>query len=200
MATDPFAVKEPPANERRQADRADAVAVNKAVDVLLAEYNALRAEIVSRSSAQAALVGVGLTALGVVVGLVVQKHADQRLLLALPPLALLVNLLWSIENRRIALAGRHIRKHTSVELKARTGLEHTSWEEAVEQRRQGLGVIPSLVADGALLAVFAAAGLVGLLVTPDDLVSPNLRTAEWVIWVAAIGLPVLFAFFNALGR
>jgi hypothetical protein len=36
---------------------------------------------------QAAVVGVGLTGLGVIVGFVVKDQGDRRLLLAVPPLA-----------------------------------------------------------------------------------------------------------------
>ncbi len=41
----------------------------RAVDVAIAEFNALRAEIVSHVTAQAALVGLALTAAGVILGL-----------------------------------------------------------------------------------------------------------------------------------
>jgi hypothetical protein len=53
--------------------------------VAIAEYNALRAEIVSYITAQAALVGLALTAVGVIVGFAVKEGADERILLAIPP-------------------------------------------------------------------------------------------------------------------
>ena len=59
----------------------------KRVDVALAEFNALRAEIVASANAGNALIGVGLTALAVIVGFVVKDEGDERLLLAVPPLA-----------------------------------------------------------------------------------------------------------------
>jgi hypothetical protein len=114
-------------HQRQSAGTADAT---KAVDVMVAEFNALRAEIVARTNSQAALVGVGLTALGVIVGFVVKDKANERLLLALPPLAALVNLLWSIENRRVTLIGAYIREALWPRLQRYTGID-ASWEKDV---------------------------------------------------------------------
>lgn len=54
----------PPSDESPKWDVDDATRFGKSVDVALTEFTALRAEIVSRRTRQAALVGVGLTALG----------------------------------------------------------------------------------------------------------------------------------------
>jgi hypothetical protein len=62
----------------------------RALDVAIAEFNALRSEILSTATAQAALVGIGITALGIIVGFVVQKGGDRRLLLAVPAVAAVV--------------------------------------------------------------------------------------------------------------
>jgi len=154
---------------------------------MLAEFNALRSEIVGRLSSQAALVGIGLTALGVVVGLAVKEDGDQRLLLALPPLAALVNLLWSIENRRVTLAGSYIRKKLWPELQRLSGVPY-SWEKDVQARRSGHGVLFSLLAEGMLVVVFAGTALIGLVVA-DDTVSGKLDAAEWVLVVVAFVVP-----------
>jgi hypothetical protein len=44
----------------------------KSVDVALAEFNALRAEVAGRISAQSTFLGAGLTALGLIAGFVVK--------------------------------------------------------------------------------------------------------------------------------
>jgi hypothetical protein len=59
---------------------------DRAVDVGLAEFETLRAEIVNHLSAQAAVVGLGLTGLGVIIGFSVKEGGSERLLLAIPPL------------------------------------------------------------------------------------------------------------------
>ncbi len=72
---------------------------DKAIDVALAEFQALRNEIISHITTQAAVVGLGLTALGVIFGVVV-NNGEERLLLAVPPIALLVVMLHMAETFR----------------------------------------------------------------------------------------------------
>jgi hypothetical protein len=107
----------------------------RAVDVAIAEFNALRAEIVSHVTAQAALVGLALTAAGVILGFTVKEGADQRLLLAIPPLTLLVVLLHTAETFRAALIGRYIATELWEDLEGRVG-KLRSWEARVAERRQ----------------------------------------------------------------
>jgi hypothetical protein len=171
------------------------LAASRAVDVLLAEFNALRAEIVARSNSQSALVGVGLTAVGVIVGLVVKDNGDQRLLLALPPLGALVNLLWSIENRRVTLAGAYIREALWPRLKLLTKVD-ISWEIEVQRRRSSArSVIFPVLAEGSLVAVFAGAAIAGQLVAGDE-VSKTLQICGWVLAGLAVLLPAGFAWKN----
>ena len=108
----------------------------KAVDVAIAEFGALRAEIVSHVTAQAALVGLALTAAGVIVGFTVKEGADQRLLLAIPPLTLLVVLLHTAETFRAALIGRYIAVELWGDLEGRVG-KLSSWEAKVAQPEGG---------------------------------------------------------------
>jgi hypothetical protein len=181
-----------PATAQRQAA---AAAASRAVDVLLAEFNALRAEIVARTNSQAALVGVGLTALGVIVGFVVKDKANERLLLALPPLAVLVNLLWSIENRRVTLIGAYIREALWRTLQNYTDIT-ISWENEVQERRAtGLKAIFSVMAEGTLIATFAGAAIAGQWVASDK-VSGALEICGWVLAVFAAVLPAWFALKN----
>lgn len=74
---------------------------DRVVDVALAEFNALRAEIVGHTTAQYAFVGVALTALGVILGLVIREGGDGRLPLAVPPLTALVSLLHAAISYRL---------------------------------------------------------------------------------------------------
>lgn len=100
----------------------------------IAEFNALRAEIVSHVTAQAALIGLALTAAGVIVGFTVKEGADQRLLLAIPPLTLLVVLLHTAETFRASLIGQYIATELWEELEGQVGRLH-SWEARVAARR-----------------------------------------------------------------
>lgn len=107
----------------------------KAIDVAIAEFNALRTEIVSYISTQAALVGLALTAGGLIVGFTVKEHVDQRLLLAIPLLTLLVVSLHTAASFRSALIGRYIDNVLWANLKKHVG-EIPSWEAEVAKRRQ----------------------------------------------------------------
>jgi hypothetical protein len=136
----------------------------KAVDVAVAEFNALRAEIVSHVTAQAALVGLALTAAGVIVGFTVKDGADQRLLLALPPLALLVVLLHTAETFRSALIGRYIATELWEDLEERVG-DLRSWEARVAERRQRhvLLLLPEMfLLEFPAMAIFILAGVYAL--------------------------------------
>lgn len=107
----------------------------RVIDVAIAEFNALRAEIVSHVTAQAALVGLALTAAGVIVGFTVKEGADQRLLLIIPPLTLLVVLLHTAETFRAALIGRYIATELWPDLEGQVG-KLRSWEANVIDRRR----------------------------------------------------------------
>jgi hypothetical protein len=137
---------------------------NSARDVALAEFNALRAEINNRMTTTAALVGVGLTALGVIVSLVVKEDGDERLLLTVPPLAIAVNFLWAVENRQVGLIGRYIRTRLWPYL--REGDDRLpSWEEDCAERRHGLvNVLRSIGTDFALTLVFVVAAASSLVI------------------------------------
>jgi hypothetical protein len=107
----------------------------RAIDVAIAEFNALRDEIVSHVAAQAALIGLALTAAGVIVGFTVKDGANQKLLLAIPPLTLLAVLLHTAETFRSALISKYIATELWEDLEGRVG-KLRSWEAGVANRRQ----------------------------------------------------------------
>jgi hypothetical protein len=175
-----------------------------AVEAGLAEFNALRAEINSRMTAQAALVGVGLTGLGVIVGLVVKEHGDHRLLLAVPPLAVSVNFLWAVENRQVGLIGEYIRTLLWPYL-ARTDKELPSWEDECAKRRRGVtNILRSIFTDFAMTMVFAGAAITSLLILGERVnvdghrvkVSFGLRLFDWVLAILALVVPFAMTIGN----
>lgn len=147
---------------------------DRAVDVALAEFNALRAEIVSRFTAQAALVGLGLTTLGVIIGFTVEKNADKDLLLAVPPLTLLVVLLHTAETYRSTQIGTYIGEELWPYLKGQVG-ELRSWEARVAKRRRGLGVVPEIFfINSPAMIIFILAGIYALI---------EVEPGGWLWWV-----------------
>jgi hypothetical protein len=161
-----------------------------AVDVLLAEYNALRSEIVSHVTVQAAVVGLGLTALGVIVGLAANSAADHRILLLVPPLGLFVVLIYSAETYRSAAIEIFIYRRIWPRLEKVVG-ELPSWErQAGLERKLGLGSVGiSALIDLPAMAVFVLAGIGSLIEVWDQ------KDGYWwagvgfvLVSVAAIGL------------
>jgi hypothetical protein len=170
---------------------------DSAITVALAEFQALRAEMVSRTSSQATLIGVGFTAMGVIVGFTVKDGGDVRLLLALPLVALVVNLLWSIESRRVTLSGAYIRESLWPRLERWVGRELPSWEADVDTRRRGRAVLASLITDGAALLMFAAAAAIGIVVAASRRpVDEKLVIADSVIVALSVVVPAGFALTN----
>ncbi len=142
------------------------------VDVLLAEYNALRSEIVAHLTVQAAVVGLGLTALGVIVGLAANSAGDHKALLLVSPLSLFVVLIYAAETYRSAMIEIFIYRHIWPRLEESLG-ELPSWErQAASERKPKLGVIgTSLLIDVPAMAIFVLAGA-GAQVAAWDLADP----------------------------
>lgn len=129
------------------------------LDVELAEFNALRAESVAQQTAQATLVGVGLTALGVVFGFAVKEGGDTRLLLAVPPLAAIISLIHASVTFRIIRIGDYIRDELWPAMQGQVG-PIPSWQAYLVARRQGRNtIVQGLLNDGPGMALLAAASV-----------------------------------------
>jgi hypothetical protein len=131
---------------------------DRAVDVALAEFNALRSEMVSRITTQAAVVGLGLTALGIIFGVAI-KDGQGPLLLAVPPVALLVVMIYMAETFRCAVIGTYVRDKLWPFLQARAGDETMpSWEvEVASKGRPVEALAKALVIDFPAMAIFVVA-------------------------------------------
>ena len=178
----------------RQLDEAP----QQAVTVVLAEFQALRAEMVSRASSAAALVGVGLTAFGVIIGFGIKNHRDLGLLLAVPPIAALVNLLWSIESKRITLAGAYIRQKLWPALRTWLDTDLPCWEDVNQYRRTDKWRrFASLLTDGLMLFMFTAAGAAALIVANNNVHIPaGVLAAEWAVVALSLAFPAGIAITN----
>lgn len=109
-------------------------------DVAPAEFAALRAEIVSRLSAQTTLVGVCLTAVGVVFGLALSdKGVPEQVVLVLPPITVCLGLFYAYNTRATILLGTYIRTKLwpALERDAANGTALASWERFMAGYRQG---------------------------------------------------------------
>jgi hypothetical protein len=169
---------------------------SKAVDVAIAEFNALRAEIANRITVQSTGVGVGLTALGVIFGIVVKDDGDNRLLLAVPPLSTVICLLITRETYLMAKIGAYIRDELWPFLNRKVGEqvgELPSWESRLARgRRSFRETMLAFILDIPAFLLFTAASAVALIVV-DPGKQGELRSVGWVLTIITLGLPAVYA-------
>lgn len=161
------------------------------MEAALAEFNALRQEVVGIRQAQGAIVGLGITALGLLLTFGLQTDGDERLLLAVPWAALLVCLLHTAESWQLHRLGDYIRLRTWPFIQAASSYPH-SWEAEHSVPVKGWGsIVRAGLFDGATCILFASTGLAALILS-----SPS----GWETWVpggaailATLCLPLVFA-------
>ncbi|HEX5713505.1 MAG TPA: hypothetical protein VFX85_09355 [Solirubrobacterales bacterium] len=162
-----------------------------AVGIALAEFNALRAEIISHITAQTAVVTLGVTALGILVGLVAKEGADDHLLLVVPPVSMFVILLLTAENYRIWRIGDYIRNHLWPFLQAQAG-PVPSWEAEVIRYRSSRGIFFKAAAiDSPAIILFIVASVASLAWIRDP--GDGLWWAGCAMTATAIGAPIAVA-------
>src|ERR1700693_652575 len=96
----------------------------------LAEFNALRQEIMQRVGAQDRLVQLNLTALATIAGLIIAQKATTALLLVVPFLSAALGFAWLHHLRQVALIGRYIHKELWPFIAQSEHAKIPSWEES----------------------------------------------------------------------
>ncbi|MET0693782.1 MAG: hypothetical protein ABWY56_07615 [Propionibacteriaceae bacterium] len=161
------------------------------IDVALAEFAALRAEIGTAQTAQNACVGIGVTSVGVLWTVSVQG-SDPRLLLATPAIALVACILFLAEAHRMFKIGDYIRQELWPYL-TRTTSYQGSWEHHAHVthgrwtvRRAAIGIL----FDGVVPILFTALGVGSLLYT--HLRHDALWAWGWVMVGLTLVIPVVY--------
>lgn len=149
----------------------------------MAEFNALRAEIIQLNTAQAAFVGISVTALGVILGLGLSKDGDERLLLTIPPLGIVVTLVYAGYAYRASSIGGYIRTELWPYLCSRVG-HLPSWEATVNAQRRSRRGIFKAITDAPAPVLFLVSSLVILVFESDGKMDgrdvSELETLGWV--------------------
>jgi hypothetical protein len=159
---------------------------DQGVEVALAEFNALRAEMLGHMTAQAALIGMGLTALGFVFGFAIKDGGDRKLLLVVPLLAAFVSLLQAGRYYQITVIATYIRERLWPYLQRRVGEELPSWEMHIAMHRSDRrNFMLSHLIDTPAIALFVAASVFALFLVPDD-TDPMLRGAGWALTLLSV--------------
>jgi len=158
--------------ERRPADQA----------VMLAEFSALRAEILQRTQQQQALVALDLTVVGTIAGFVISGRADPELLLVAAVISAMMGLLWLDHHISIMRMGRYID-----ELWRWT----PSWEAFLREERHEVSW--QIVFWSAIVTVFLGGSVACLVVGHPG---GHANAALWVLWAAgvllALGLAAMY--------
>lgn len=164
------------------------------MDAALAEFEALRAEIITNVNSQAALAGLGLTAVGVIVGLTVKEGASERLLLAIPPLTLFMVLLHIGSSYRLSLIGRYIQKDLWPYIAERVGDPALpSWEAKTAARQRSWKEVPVAVfINFPAMAILIVVSIVSLIYVGG---CEFFSWAGWFSVVAAIVAPITVGFW-----
>lgn len=132
---------------------------------LLEEFKALRAEITQRSTAQATLIQINITAIGIVLGGFFSNAIDNRVLFIIPVLSPMLGMLYLDHNLAIGNLGRFIQQKIKRDLFELLDASLPDYEEFVrtlELRRLERGfllgvpifVMFALIPIGALAAPF----------------------------------------------
>ncbi|MFG2165942.1 hypothetical protein [Micromonospora chersina] len=176
-----------PGDEAAHASLAAARADNR-TNLLVAEYNAIRAVMAQKSAASHTLVGAYLTVVAVILGFVVANRADPRLLLAVPVLAAISGITILRRRRDREAANAYIRdvlRPVAVECSGDDRVFR--WDDFYARQKDSR----SLLYEFGLQLVFPLSGAVCLFVTLPLLGS----VGEWLAWLT--GLSFLIALVSA---
>ncbi|MGN9778687.1 hypothetical protein ACTMS0_23415 [Micromonospora sp. H33] len=153
-------------------------------NLLIAEYNAIRAVAAQKSAASHALVGAYMTVVAVILGFVVANSADPRLLLALPVLSAVSGVTILRRRRDREAANRYIREVLRpVAIQCSADERTFMWEEYYARHKDARSLLYEL----GLQLIFPLSGLACLIATLSHLESPG----DWLIWLAGSSLLVM---------
>ncbi len=162
------------------------------VDVALAQFTALRGEISGRVNIQAALVGVALTALGVIFGLALSKEGNPLLLTAVPTVGLAITILYYAEAYRIGLIIKFIDQDLWPSIARQVGDDVPSWEGAALKRQWKRGTVAvAALLDGAVAALLAAASALAIALSAEPIEGAQILNLVAVVLIVV--LPVVGA-------
>jgi hypothetical protein len=168
-------------HHRSSADRV-------AVDAAFAEFTALRAELLGHSASQNTLVGLGVTGVGVVVGIAFGGAGNLQLLAIVPVLISVVILAYCGETYRVVLIGRYIRQQLWPFVASRTSADLPSWEEWLYASRSRLEKRLASVVEVPLMVMLYAVGVA------SAVLAHNVATGFKVLEVTILTVATLAGF------
>jgi hypothetical protein len=157
----------------------------------LAEFNALRQEIMQHIGAQDRLVQLNLTALATIAGLTIAQKATVALLLVVPFLSAALGFAWLHHLRQVALIGRYIHKELWPFIAKSEHVRLPSWEESYSTSIAKPSLVVRVTGSIQPVAVFVAPPLLALIFSWSSATGPALTTMWFTDLVLSAGLILL---------
>lgn len=131
------------------------------IGVVLAQFNACRAEILARSASQAAVVNLNITAISILAGYYFIYHANPLVLLVIPVVSAMLGIIWADHAINIGNLGRFIQHGLMPRLSKALNYGLPDYEASVRrfEQQQGSRLILLLAPMLLLFALLPAAAL-----------------------------------------
>lgn len=132
------------------------------IAVLLAQFNACRAEIQARSATQGTLINLNITAIGIIAGYYFGYHANPIVMLVIPILSPMLGIMWADHAINIRNIGNFIQQRIMPLLSATLKRELPDYEISIREFEQRMALRLSLLIAPLLLlfAILPAAALI----------------------------------------
>jgi hypothetical protein len=158
----------------------------------LAEFQALRGEVVQRIQLQQVLLGLTITALGALLSVALASTSSRAsLLLATPFVTSALGFAYSDHSRRINMLGAYIKDHLWPDIRSLTGGGLSSWEE----RFAGV-VSPRKPFQAGLTTVYIVTLFVASPIAANSYAGAalhwRLTGGEWILWAGGLATTVVY--------
>ncbi len=98
------------------------------MNAVLAEFNAIRAEILFRATSQATLIQINITAVATIVGFVFANQANPLILVIIPILSPVLGMLWLDHDASIAWLGNFIKMEIKVKYNTISAFDYPDYQ------------------------------------------------------------------------
>lgn len=155
----------------------------------LAEFEALRAEILSLRQVQKNILSIALAAYAGLFSFGLGADGEPRLLHVVPPLGLVLCLIQLSESYQIDRLGSYIRNKVWPAVMSTSGYGH-SWEAQHDERHWLSNSAAAIALDGTLPVLLSGAGAAAIGLAPA--VSPQTAALQWACVVLTVLVPATY--------
>jgi hypothetical protein len=159
----------------------------------LAEYQALRTEIIERIRIEQLLLGLAITVLGALLSLAIAGESSRAsLLLAAPFVMSTLGFAYSDHARRINMLGAYITNRLWPDVRSLTDSRLSSWDESFVEVVSLRTPIQALLSSAGIVTLFVLAPIAADLYVGIAL-KCKLTSAEWALLISGLATTLLYA-------